>query len=263
MDIQLSNLHYRYSSKAVEIFHSLSWFSSTPEVIGILGVNGCGKSTLLRLIGGLLTPTSGEIRINGKSITNIASAMKFLCLVPENAKLFLLGPTLRKEISRLELPEEEGTTLLENSGLLHLAEKKIYALSEGQRRLAAIWLAFQLNRQIILLDEPTIGMDSQGKIIFSQLLQSAVSSGKTVIIASNDSRILPLFDRIAVIQDNGIKLDGSPKDVLYKLEATTQLIPNQVVRLITAINRLGADIPHYTNINQLNNYLTQVSGRDR
>ncbi|MHA1207224.1 MAG: hypothetical protein ACTSSO_06610, partial [Candidatus Hodarchaeales archaeon] len=142
-----------------------------------------------------------------------------------------------------------------------LADTKLYELSEGQRRLVAIWLAFQLNRQILLFDEPTIGMDIQGKNLFRLLLRNAVNQGKTVIIASNDSRILPLFDRISVIEDKQISLDGSREVVLYRLEKETQLIPNQVVRLIISLKESGVDIPSFTNVSELNQFLLSMKRR--
>lgn len=261
MKIQFEKVNYRYSPNTEEIFQSLSWRSTSPETIGLLGVNGSGKSTFLRLLGGLIKPSSGKILLGGTSISGISSVKSKLCFVPENARLFLMGPSLRRELKRLNKSDAEISTLIQKSDFDKLVDKKIYLLSEGQRRLIAIWLAFQLDRQIILLDEPTIGMDINGKIIFSKLLEKAVSSGKTVIIASNDSRILPLFDRISVIQEKGIKLDGAPKEVLYKLEKTTNLIPNQVVRLISSMNDSGFDIPHYTNISELNAYLTRIERR--
>jgi ABC-type multidrug transport system ATPase subunit len=165
---------------------------------------------------------------------------------------------LSKELQRLEISEQDSSNLLADSGLLHLVDKKLYTLSEGQRRLVAIWLAFQLERQIILLDEPTIGMDIRGKQLFGKLLKKAVNNGKTVIIASNDSRILPLLDRISIIQNKGITLDGSPNDILYVLENMSQLIPNQVVRLIISMADLGVKIPQFTNISELNGYLQHI-----
>ena len=261
MEIRFEEVYYRYSPNSDTIFSSLNWNSSNPEIIGILGVNGSGKSTLLRLLGGLINPISGRIFLGSDSVTGISSVKGKISFVPENAKLFLVGPTLRRELQRLGMSEDAASTLLDDSGLLHLVDKKLYNLSEGQRRLVAIWLAFQLNRKIILLDEPTIGMDFQGKQLLRILLHKAKLAGSTVIIASNDSRMLPLFDRISVIQDKAIKLDGSPKDVLYSLEKFTQLIPNQVVRLITAVNNMGGTIPPLTKISELNEYLKQVERR--
>ncbi len=261
MVIQFEDVTYKFSGDSPKIFHSINWISSSPEIVGLLGENGSGKSTFLRLLAGILKTNSGKITLDGCVIKGISSVKDQICYVPENAKLFLLGPTLKADLHRVVKSNENVDSLLNTSGLVHLAEKKLYALSEGQRRLSAIWLAFQLNRQIILLDEPTIGMDLQGKELFNKMLRNAVKNGKTVIIASNDSRILPLFDRITVIESGQLKLDGTANDVLYELEKATRLIPNQVVRLITKLNEDGLNIPHFTDIKKFNQYLKSNTGR--
>jgi ABC-type multidrug transport system ATPase subunit len=127
--------------------------------------------------------------------------------------------------------------------------------------LAALWLAFQLNRHILLFDEPTIGMDIQGKKIFKKMLYNAVNQGKTVIIASNDSRILPLFERISVIENKQIFIDGPREMVLYRLEKETLLIPNQIVRLIASLKELGIELPFFTNVKELNQHLLSLQRR--
>ncbi|MCK4848977.1 MAG: ABC transporter ATP-binding protein [Candidatus Heimdallarchaeota archaeon] len=261
MKIQFQDVSYGFSRSSKPILCSINWQSIVPEIIGLLGVNGSGKSTFLRLLSGILSPTNGIITINDQQVKGMSSVKSKLCYVPENAKLFLIGPTLRVDLHRILQDTDRELSLLKISGIEHLADTKLYELSEGQRRLAAIWLAFQLNRQIILLDEPTIGMDIQGKNLFNSLLINAVNEGKTVIIASNDSRILPLFDRISVIEDKQISHDGSKEKVLYKLEKETLLIPNQIVRLITSLRESGIDIPSFTSINDLNQYLMSVERR--
>ena len=261
MEIQFQNVSYRFSRTSKPFLHSIDWQSSSPEIIGLLGINGSGKSTFLRLLAGILSPTDGRITINDQQVTGMSSVKNNLCYVPENAKLFLMGPTLRVDLSRIFQDKDREVSLLKISGIEHLADTKIYELSEGQRRLVAIWLAFQLNRQILLFDEPTIGMDIQGKKLFFSLLKTAVSEGKTVIIASNDSRILPLFDRISVIEDKKISLDGPREMVLYRLEKETQLIPNQIVRLITSLQESGIDIPFFTSVDELNQFLISIKRR--
>ncbi|MHA2032594.1 MAG: ATP-binding cassette domain-containing protein, partial [Candidatus Kariarchaeaceae archaeon] len=170
-------------------------------------------------------------------------------------------PTLRADLHRIIHDNEREDSLLELSGLDHLADTKLYELSEGQRRLAALWLAFQLNRHILLFDEPTIGMDIQGKKIFKKMLYNAVNQGKTVIIASNDSRILPLFERISVIENKQIFIDGPREMVLYRLEKETLLIPNQIVRLIASLKELGIELPFFTNVKELNQHLLSLQRR--
>ncbi len=261
MKIQFQNVSYGFSRTSKPFLQSVNWQSLSPEIIGLLGVNGSGKSTFLRLIAGILSPTNGRITINDEQVSGMTSVKSKLCYVPENAKLFLIGPTLRADLHRILRDKDREIPLLKVSGIEHFADTKLYELSEGQRRLAAIWLSFQLNRQILLFDEPTIGMDIQGKKLFHLLLKTAVSEGKTVIIASNDSRILPLFDRISVIEDKQISLDGPREMVLYRLEKETLLIPNQIVRVITSLKESGIDIPFFTNVNELNQFLKSLKRR--
>jgi ABC-type multidrug transport system ATPase subunit len=261
MEIRFQNVSYGFARASKPVLKSLDWQSVSPEIIGLLGANGSGKSTFLRLIAGILSPTKGRIIVNNELVKNISSVKSLICYLPENAKLFLLGPTLRADLHRIIRDEDLEKSLVKTSGLKHLADNKLYELSEGQRRLAAIWLAFQLNRQILLFDEPTIGMDIQGKNIFKILLENAVSEGKTVIIASNDSRILPLFNRISVIEGKKILLDNTREVVLYRLEKETSLIPNQIVRLISSLKESGVNIPNFTNTNELNLYINSVERR--
>ncbi len=261
MEISFQDVSYGFSRSSKPFLQSVNWQSTKPEIIGLLGVNGSGKSTFLRLLAGILSPSSGKISINDKQVKGMSSVKNEICYVPENAKLFLIEPTLRTDLHRIIQNYERENTLLRLSGIEHLADTKLYELSEGQRRLAALWLAFQLNRRIILFDEPTIGMDIQGKNLFKNLLFNAVKEGKTVIIASNDSRILPLFERISVIENKNISIDGSREMVLYRLERETLLIPNQIVRLIASLRESGIEIPSFTNVNDLNQHLLSLQRR--
>lgn len=260
MTITLDNVTFSFSNSSQPIFESLNWKCIPSEVIGLIGENGSGKSTFLRLLCGLLKPNGGKIKIGDQEVKGSTSIRDQVCYVPENAKLFLLGPTLKKDFQRIR-PDADLTKLLEETTLQDLTNSKLYSLSEGQRRLCAIWLAFQLERKFVLLDEPTIGMDIQGKQFFAQLLQNAINQGKTVIIASNDSRILPLFSRVTVLQEKRIILDGPPEKVLYQLEKKSNLVPNQLVLIISELQKSGYDIPNFVSINDFNDYLRNLLRR--
>lgn len=260
MTIVVKNLTFSFSTSSQLILESLNWQCGSSEIIGLIGVNGSGKSTFLRLLCGLLKPNKGQVRIYDKQVKGSTSIRDQVCYVPENAKLFLLGPTLRKDFYRIRA-DANLDKLLRETTLQNLTDEKLYSLSEGQRRLCAIWLAFQLKRKIILLDEPTIGMDIQGKRIFAQLLRNALNQGKTVIIASNDSRILPLFSRVTVLQNKRIILDDSPEKILYQLEDKSNLIPNQLVLTISELQRRGYDIPKFVSVNEFNDYLQETLRR--
>ena len=159
------------------------WLDSR-EIIAIRGPRQSGKTTLLKLIAGIVAPSKGNILIDSKEIKKRKLKDKVV-FVPENARLFLVGPTLRKDLNRIIKEEEQTNGLIDQYGFNDLADKKLYHLSEGQRRLSAIFNAFQVPSQFILLDEPTVGLDSRGRLLLFHLFEKAKDKGKVVFVSSN------------------------------------------------------------------------------
>ncbi|MFX0063203.1 MAG: ATP-binding cassette domain-containing protein [Candidatus Hermodarchaeota archaeon] len=254
--ISLKNVWFRYPGVKKFLLKSLTWDKPEPGVVGLLGTNGCGKTTLLKLIAGILKPIQGTVQINHKAVKGINYTKNIITFVPENAKLFLIGPTPRKDLYRIINDQKIVEELFNQYGFKELADKKLYHLSEGQRRLIAYFIAFQLPSNILIFDEPTIGLDAKGRQIFSKLLDQAVQQGKISLISSNDPRIFSLLEEIIVIHERTLFLQGSPKEVLYRLEEETELIPNQIVRLIRSLELdLDRKFPHYLKVEELNNSL--------
>ena len=171
VEVTVEDVWFKYPGAKDFVLQSFNWTSKKPRAIGLLGVNGCGKTTLMKLLAGILKPTHGEIRINGKLIKNVNSTKNIVGFVPENAKLFLVGPTIRKDLLRIIKDDNLVDSLLDEFKFAPLANKKLYHLSEGQRRLFAIFSSFYLPREILFFDEPTIGLDTRGRELFSHLIQ--------------------------------------------------------------------------------------------
>ncbi|MFW9905063.1 MAG: energy-coupling factor ABC transporter ATP-binding protein [Candidatus Thorarchaeota archaeon] len=253
--IQLENLWFKYPDMKDYILKSFCWEKDESGTIGILGTNGCGKTTLLKLIAGIVTPSRGRILIENKKIPKKKLREKIV-FVPENARLFLVGPTPWKDLYRIIKERIKVDKLIDQYNFRNLADKKLYHLSEGQRRLIAIFHAFQVPSQIILLDEPTVGLDSSGRQLLFQLLEKAKEQGKIVFVSSNDSRIFPQMDELMVIKHGTLFLNGSPKEVLFELERNTKLIPNQIIRLITSLEeKLGKNLPHFLSTEEFNKFI--------
>ncbi|MCE7743130.1 MAG: ATP-binding cassette domain-containing protein [Candidatus Heimdallarchaeota archaeon] len=254
--LKCENLSFKYNKKSSLILEDISLTLQRGQIIGLTGINGSGKSTLFKIISGILKPDKGKISILDKKIKSVRSASKSIILIPENAKLFLIGPTPRKDLER-ELKDSERTqAIFEEMQLTDLIDKKLYHLSEGERRLIALVNSFQFESDIILLDEPTIALDKNGRNILLKLLNKAKTEGKMVIIASNDPRIFPHLDRMIVLRDNHIFMEDTPRKVLYSLENQTDLIPNQTVRFIQALEKqYQHKLPHFLTPSELNEYL--------
>jgi len=256
VSVRLDNINFRYNAKTAMVLKDIDLSLYAGQSIGLMGINGSGKSTLLKVISGINKTASGEIYLNNSRVKNIRKSKDHVILVPENAKLFLIGPTPFRDLSRIIEEPKAIHSLYKETALTHLMNKKLYHLSEGERRLFAIVNAFQFSDNIVILDEPTIGLDKRGRKILSNLIKNAIAKNKTVIIASNDPRIFVDFDRLIVIQDGKICLDGNPRKVLYELENKTDLIPNQIVCFIQMMEeQFQLKLPHFVNTNEVNEFL--------
>lgn len=254
--IEFIDVWFKYPGSKDFVLQNFSWNYTKCHAIGILGVNGSGKTTLMKLIAGILKPSLGEVRINDKIIKNINSTKEIVSIVPENAKLFIVGPTIRKDLLRIINDNEHVNSLLEKNGFGSLADRRIYHLSEGQRRMLAIFISFQLSKQILIYDEPTIGLDSNGRRLFLDLIKNATQEEKTVLISTNDPRILPELDHLLVIQSGSLYMEGIPNEILYRLENETELIPNQIVRVLAEIRKKNKKIPLVSSLSELNKFIS-------
>ena len=258
VELKIENVSFYYKESTDSIVENCSISFNQGSIIGLVGQNGSGKSTFLKLLAGILRTKMGTIDIENTRINNIRSSKKYITLIPENAKLFLIGTTVLGEFVNYFNSREEIINVLNDFSLEKLLDKKIYELSEGQRRLVAIVSAFQQNKDIFLLDEPTIGLDSFGRKILNELLQSAKKEGKIVIVATNDNRILPDVDRIIGLKNGKFVIDGSPEDVLLQLEEKLEVFPNQISRLVTNLQKQNRLIPNITKVQELNDYLKSM-----
>ena len=259
VSVRLESIDFRYNSKTAMILKNIDLSLYVGQSIGLMGINGSGKSTLLKVISGINKTASGEIYLYNSKIKNIRQSKNHVILVPENAKLFLIGPTPFRDLSRIVKEPKTIRLLYEETALTHIMNKKLYHLSEGERRLFAIVNAFQFSDNIVIIDEPTIGLDKRGRKVLSNLIKNATARNRTVILASNDPRIFVDLDRLIVIQDGKICLDGNPREVLYELENKTNLIPNQIVCFIQMMEeKRQIKLPHFVNKNEINEFLGGV-----
>lgn len=260
LTISIKNLAFHYPGTKKYILKSFNWEKERSGTTGLLGTNGCGKTTLLRLMTGSLKPTQGSILYKNEDKKKIAIKANVV-YVPENARLFLVGPTPRKDLNRVIKQEGHVDELLRQYNFADLADKKLYHLSEGQRRLIVIFIAFQVPSKLLLLDEPTIGLDTRGRELLFHLLDQAKHQGKIVLVSTNDTRVFPRLDELIVIRNGSLFLQGTPIEVLYELERSSELIPNQIVRLITSLEKeIGRKIPHCLTTKEFNQVLYEKGG---
>src|SRR5208283_5368051 len=202
------------------------------ERIAVIGANGSGKSTLLHLLDGLIFPDKGEINAFGMALTedyinNSSSARQFrgrVGLVFQNADIQLFCPTVKEDIAfgplQLGINDDEvRKRLLTISKLLnieHLLDRVPYQLSVGEKRKVAVATVFAIDPDVLLLDEPTAGLDPLTVRHIIDLIIQANQKGKTIITSTHDLHIVSeISDTIYVFnKDKRIVQAGTGKDIL-------------------------------------------------
>lgn len=185
----------------------VSFTVNSGEIVGLLGPNGAGKTTVLRCIAGILRPTSGSVRINGYDIlTQQAEAKARMAYVPEVPALYELL-TVREHLrfvamcyDHLDLFERDADRLLLKYNLLEKQDAFVATLSKGMKQKLAIACAFIHDANVLLLDEPLIGIDPRGAHEFKQELLQARDSGCAILISTHLLDTAERFcDRVVIL----------------------------------------------------------------
>ena len=205
------------------------------ERIGILGAVGSGKSTLLKLASGLYRPGAGKVFLGGIDMALISPVARreMAGYLPQDLRLF--SGTLRDNLllGMADPGDEAILAAARRTGLADLIGTQPRGLalpiteggrgvSGGQRQLIAMTRLLLAAPRVWLLDEPTGSMDAVSEMRILQLLQEAASEGKTVLVATHKMALLPLFDRLIVLQGGRIAIDGPRNAVVARLSGQGQ-----------------------------------------
>jgi len=196
--LEACQLSYHYDSGAPPVLQSLNLAICSAERLALLGSNGAGKSTLFLLLNGILRPSEGTLLRSDQPVQYDAKSLRDwrskVALVFQNPDDQLIAPIVRDDIAfgprNLGLPPAEITERVEEAmqtlGLTSLADASLHRLSFGQRKRVALAGALALRPQLLLLDEPTAGLDHLGKCQLLQTLQALEMSGVTVVLTTHD-----------------------------------------------------------------------------
>jgi len=196
------------------------------EAVGIVGANGAGKSTLLLHFNGLLLPGSGEVRIGDLPVTagTRAQIHRTVGYVFQDADDQLFMPTVQEDVAfgplNMGLPVEEVRArvrdALEAVGAAHLAGRAPYRLSGGEKRAVAIAGVLAMSPSILVLDEPSAGLDPEARRRLIGLLRSFAH---TRIIATHDLElVLEVCTRVLVMREGAVEADGPPREIFADVE---------------------------------------------
>ena len=218
--IRINNITFSYRRKADDVLTNLSLSIEPGAIYGLLGLNGEGKSTLLHLMAGVLTPNAGNITIDDVDVRlRRPSTLSKLFIVPEE---FSLPEISLEDYVRINAPlypnfnRDDMERYLKEFGLNSNINLK--GLSMGQKKKVFISFALAANTPVMLMDEPTNGLDIPGKSTFRKVISMAASDDRTIIISTHQVRdIDKLLDHIIVMFNHKLLLNESISEISRRL----------------------------------------------
>lgn len=222
MQLTLDRLTKQYGSKiALDRINAIF----EPGIYGLLGANGAGKTTMMRLICDILKPTSGEVTFNGTNIREMgASYRAVIGYLPQDfgyypnftAMNFLLYMASLKGLNA-RYAKEKSLELLESLNLSEVKDKKIRTFSGGMKQRLGIAQAFLNDPQILILDEPTAGLDPKERVKFRNLI-SSFAENKIVILSTHIvTDIEYIADEILMIKNGTLLKKGAENDIIQEI----------------------------------------------
>lgn len=204
MSIQVTSLSKNYGNqKAV---NNISFSARKGQIVGFLGPNGAGKSTTMKMLTGFLKPTEGEIKINDIDvIVNPISAQKTIGYLPEHNPLYLemyVREYLQFQASIFKVDKNQIETVIEKVGLTSEASKKISQLSKGYRQRVGLAAAILHNPDVLILDEPTTGLDPNQLVEIRELIKE-LGKEKTVLLSTHIMQEVEAMCDSVIIIDKG------------------------------------------------------------
>ncbi len=217
--IKVNNLSFKYPGQKTWVFNGFNLSLQANQVYGLLGKNGTGKSTLLYLISGLLRPAEGTVCVDSvDTMYRQVSTLQEIFLVPEEFDLPAM--TLEKYV-RLNAPfyprfsRETLEACLKDFELT--SDVKLNALSMGQKKKVFMSFALAANTRLLLMDEPTNGLDIPSKSQFRKVIAQNMSEERTVIISTHQVHdVESLLDHILILSEQELLLDAAVADITEK-----------------------------------------------
>ncbi len=263
MYIQVKNLSYTYNKdfpnegKALE---NVSFEVEDNSVLGVIGHTGSGKSTLLQMLNGLLRPDFGDVIIGEDRITEenfpLVQIRKKVGLVFQYPEYQLFEESVKKDVifgpSNLGIDDPEelehiAREALDKVGLDYdeIGERSPFELSGGQKRRVAIAGVIAMKPEVLILDEPTAGLDPESRLELINLIKDIQAKEKMVLIfvSHNMNDIAVLADKIIVLDKGNIAMEGSPKEV-FSREEELKKIGLDLPKVTRIMHRIAEEIPN-------------------
>ena len=278
--LEVKNLSHVYSAgtpfehKALD---HVSFSVNRGEFIGVIGHTGSGKSTLMQHLNGLLKPTSGEILLDGVDIWSdkkVTRQARFrIGLVFQYPEYQLFEETVYKDIAfgpkNMKLPEDEvDRRVREAAGFVGITDAQLqvspFDLSGGQKRRVAIAGVIAMEPEILILDEPTAGLDPVGREeILENIEAYRRAKNATIMMVSHSMNdVARLAERLLVMNGSKLAMDGTPREVFLRAEELTEMGLNipEVTQVFLRLKQMGLPVEPVYTLDQAVEALTKLRG---
>lgn len=265
MSIEIKHLTHIYSPNSVfqsVALRDISFTIQDGDFLALVGHTGCGKSTLVQHLNGLLAPTEGQVLVDGQDLNgehvNRRQLRMKIGLVFQYPEYQLFEETVAKDIAfgpkNLGLPAEEIDRRVRTAmDHVHLnyekyAQRSPFELSGGQMRRVAIAGVLAMEPEVLILDEPTAGLDPHGRDRILGIVRELHASGTTVVMVSHSmDDVALLASRVAVLSHGSLSAIGTPEEIFSQsgLMAEAGLRVPETVRLCQLLRQRGLSLPEH------------------
>ena len=221
--MQVERIAFNYGWRQQKsVFSDFSLSLERGKVYGLLGLNGAGKSTLIYLMAGLLTPKSGRVTIDGCNVRDrLPSTLGNLFVVPEEFELPRMSLKEYATLNGALYPRFSYEDMLHNLEIFDINPeiKSLSSLSMGQKKKVLMSFAFATHTDLMLMDEPTNGLDIPGKSQFRRLVAREMSDNRTIVISTHQVRDIDrCIEHVVIIDNSKVLLDESVARITSKLQ---------------------------------------------
>ncbi|MCR5026578.1 MAG: ATP-binding cassette domain-containing protein [Methanobrevibacter sp.] len=254
--LEVKDLKYSYN-KDYQALKGVSLKIERGQMVALLGKNGAGKSTLFLNLNGIYEPDEGKVFIDGEELKyDKKSLLKFrqkVGIVFQNPDDQIFAPTVEEDVAfgplnlglSMEEVQDRVEEALERVGMSGFEKKAPHHLSGGQKKRVAIAGILAMKPEIMVLDEPTAGLDPQGVTDLSKLLNELNEEGITIVISTHEVDLVPNYaDKVFVLVDGLLIGEGTPKEIFAKpaiLEKANLKVPI-VTELFQELEKDGFDM---------------------
>ena len=217
--ITTDKLSFGYTSYR-KVLSNISLTMGEGHIHGLLGCNGIGKTTLLKLVCGIMRPQSGEVRVDGVNpAERRASMFSDMMIIPEEFDLPNISLERYAAITSPFYPNFDKGQMFHYCEELHVnPAERLHSMSMGQRKKAYIAFALACNVKMLLMDEPTNGLDIPSKSVFRRLLAGYIDEQRMVVISTHQvADVDQLLDSIVILDEQGVVLNATTSEICRQL----------------------------------------------